>query len=362
MTEPREPQSENFTEEDNKAKEHYAGEQTHYDRKREKAEAKEAARQARYEYRMERRGSDGVGVGLTFIFIGVVWLMAKLGYIHFSIIGAAFDLWPLIFVVIGVNILFRKVPYIGVVTWLGFLTAIIAYGFYFHPTHSWVSDQIFGETNKIQIEKGSTVSDSISLKDNPNVKEGNLSLNFATGNLTMGASEDTLIDYVVPKDLVNIKSNINGSSANLSFSEDENMGLHRVTRGNIDYDLYLSNQLLWFLDISMGAGDCRLNFSKVPVREININGGAGDFDLTLSDLQDKSSINLNMAAGDAKIEVPKSMGLKVEVSGIINDNNFEDEGLIRKGDYYESEGYAQAEKTMFISINSMTSDIQIQRR
>lgn len=369
MTEPHEPQNEKTTEDNHEqtyreepsAKESSTKEsQSRYDRRREKYEEREAARQARYEYRMERRGSDGIGVGLTFIFIGLVWMMAKLGYINFSILGAAFDLWPLIFVVIGVNILFRRIPYIGVVTWLGFLTAILAYGFYFHPTHSWVSNQIFGD-NDVQVAHMGTLSNNISFKDNPSVKEGNLALNFATGNLTMGDSKDQLIDYVVPKDIVNIKTNINGSSANFAFNENENMGLNRVTRGSVDYNIYLSKEILWFMDIAMGAGDCALNFSEVPVRELSINGGAGDFDIKLSNLQDRATVNLNMAAGDAKVEVPKEVGLRVEVSGIISDNNFESQGLIKKGNYYETEGYSTASKTIAVNINSMTSDIRIER-
>lgn len=330
-------------------------------------EAKSAYREARYDYRRERRG-DGLGVGLTFIFIGIVWMLLKLGYINFSIIGAVIDLWPLIFVVIGVNILFRRVAYIGLLTWVGFLTAIVAYGIYFQPQDVFFNDngiqnELFGnQTNGTTVTSLNTLSDSIPLEGNEKIKEGNLSLNFGTGNVTMGVSKNNLVDYVIPENVMNTEFNLEGNTADINFSEKNNLNLSRMVRNQLNYDVFLSDKIQWYMNINMGAADCKLNLSEVPVRELEINGGAGDFDLALSDLTDKTNVSLNMAAGDAKLEVPKSVGLRISTNGIVSDNNFTAEGLTKVDGDYVTPGIETAQKVIEIEVNSAASGIKLTRK
>lgn len=327
-------------------------------------EAKQAYREARYEYRRDRRG-DGIGVGITFIFIGIVWMLAKLGYINFSIIGAVIDLWPLIFVVIGVNILFRRVAYIGLLTWVGFLTAIIAYGIYFQPqdvifNESGMQNELFG--NRTTVTDINTLSDSIQMEGNEHIKEGNLSLNFGTGNVSMGVSKNNLIDYVIPDNVMNTDFSLEGNTADLTFSEKNNLNLSRMVKNRLSYDMYLSDQIQWYMNINMGAADCNLNLSEVPVRELEINGGAGDFDLMLSDLTTKTNVSLNMAAGDTNLTVPKSVGLRISTNGIVNDNNFASEGLSKVDGEYVTPGIESAQKVIEIEINSAASGIKLTRK
>lgn len=323
---------------------------------------RQARREAKWEYRNTNRGSDGIGVGVTFIFIGVIWMMAKLGYINFSILGAVIDLWPLVFVVIGINIIFRRVAYIGLLTWVGFLTAIVAYGMYFQPQDRWFDSSDFDMNTNVSIGNAKTISDSIPREGNESVKEGNLELNLSAADLNMGVSEDQLIDYVIPDQIVDTQFDVNSNTAKFKFSEKNNLNLERLARKNMSYDLYLSKDLLWYIDVNMGAADCNLNLSKVPVRDLEINGGAGDFDLELSDLQEKAEVSLNMAAGDANLVVPENVGVKVSVNGVVSDHNFSDQGLVKVGDDYETPNYDSAERTIYIEINSAASDITLERR
>lgn len=354
-----------MSENNNRPEEH---EDIKVEAERTQKETRGAAREARYEYRRERRG-DGLGVGLTFIFIGVIWMLVKLGYINFSIIGALVDLWPLIFVVIGVNILFRRVAYIGLLTWMGFLTAIVAYGFYFQPQDVFFNDngiqnELFGNqtTNSNTVTSINTLSDSIPFEGNEQIKEGNMSLNFGTGNVTMGVSKNNLVDYVIPENIMNTKFDLDGNTADLDFSEKNNLNLSRIVRNQLNYDIFLSDKIQWHMNINMGAADCKLNLSEVPVRELEINGGAGDFDLTLSDLTDKCDIKLNMAAGDANLIVPKNVGLKISTNGLVSDNNFEAEGLSKVDGEYVTPGVETAQKVIEIEINSAASGINLTRK
>lgn len=316
------------------------------------------------DYRKEYRGSEGIGVGVTFIFIGVVWMMSKLGYLNFSIIGAVVDLWPLVFIVIGVNMIFRKVPYIGLITWVGFLSAIVGYGIYFAPQDNWID---FGSTNIItsttEESSNSTITPSsgnFSLVGNEGIKEGELKLDLSAGNLIMGSTTSNLMDYVIPSEIVTVESNINGSLAQFEFQEKSSIKRFRNQQRN--YDFYLNPMVLWNLEVNAGALDCDMNFSNVPVRDLEINGGAGDFDLEMGNLQDKSEISINMAAGDVNLTVPKNVGLRIEANDLISDHNFGEEGLVKINGYYQTTDYDTNTKVIYVELNSAITDVTLTRK
>ncbi len=351
--------------EQNSSQDNQSFEKKHEDSKEARREYRDQRRAERREYRYERSVSDGIGVGVTFIFIGLVWMMAKMGYINFSIIGAIADLWPLVFVVIGVNIIFRRVRYVGLITWIGFLSVIVAYGVYFAPQAEWFNVHIgnnWDNEYSSSVNGLPAISDSVPFVGNEQVKEGNLELNLAAGNLNMGASDDNLIDYVLPKDFVSLNQKIEGNTANFEFNENKNAHLGKMTGKGVNYDFYLNKNILWFIGVNIGATDSEMNFSKVPVRKLEINGGAGDFKLELGDLQDKSDVSINMAAGDIKITVPKNAGVKIVNNGLFSDNNFKNSGLEKVDGSYQTPDYNQAEKVIYIEINSAASDLTLIRK
>ncbi len=320
------------------------------------------------EYRREHRGSEGIGVGVTFIFIGVVWMMSKLGYLNFSIIGAVVDLWPLIFIVIGVNMIFRRVPYIGLITWVGFLSAIVGYGIYFAPQENWIdfgSHNIITNTaeesrNKATDSNVVPTSGFIPLEGNETMKEGKLTLDLSAGNLIMGSTESNLLDYVIPFKLVTVQSNINGNQGQFEFQEKS--GIKGLKNQDRNYDFYLNPKVLWDLEVNAGALDSNMNFSKVPVRKLSINGGAGEFQLELGDLQEKSELSINMAAGEVNLTVPKNVGVRIKSNGLIGDHNFSEEGLSKINDYYQTSDYDTNSKVINVELNSAVTDVTLTRK
>ena len=50
--------------------------------------------------------------GIVLIILGILFLLTNLGYISFDVLFGIFDLWPLLFVIAGINILFNKKMYL----------------------------------------------------------------------------------------------------------------------------------------------------------------------------------------------------------------------------------------------------------
>lgn len=358
---PQTPQPEKPEQEQPQKEQQMNENQTKEERRENRKEAKYQRRAERHEYRYSHRTSDGLGVGVTFIFVGVVWMMAKLGYLNFSIIGALVDLWPLVFVVIGVNLVFRKVPYIGLITWVTFLSAIVGYGIYFAPQDNWISwhgDNSFTINNTSPAQ----VSGNVPILGNEAVKNGQLELNLSAGNLMMGASESNLIDYDIPQNYVNTEVKVAGDNAKITFTEKRKANIGSFKGNGSDYDFYLNKAILWDISVNVGAADSEMDFTNVPIKDLEINGGAGDFQLTLGELQDKSNVSVNMAAGAVDLTVPETVGLKIVTNGLISDQNFEEEGLTKMDGSFQTSNYDTAAKVIYIEINSAVSDLTLNRK
>ena len=59
--------------------------------------------------------------GLILVFIGIFWLLTNFGIITWSLFGVMFRLWPLILIVIGINVIFRDRVWVSYITWGLFL-------------------------------------------------------------------------------------------------------------------------------------------------------------------------------------------------------------------------------------------------
>lgn len=70
--------------------------------------------------------------GIILIGIGLLFLLKNLGIIHWSIFSVLFQLWPLILVVAGINIIFKNNAIITIITWGLFFMGIFFYGSLFH--------------------------------------------------------------------------------------------------------------------------------------------------------------------------------------------------------------------------------------
>ncbi|KPU42288.1 hypothetical protein OXPF_40730 [Oxobacter pfennigii] len=73
---------------------------------------------------------ESIGAGIFLVSLGLLFLLINFGVLDWSIFEAFFDLWPGILIVIGLNIIFNNNRIIKIITWLIFLAAVIAYGYY----------------------------------------------------------------------------------------------------------------------------------------------------------------------------------------------------------------------------------------
>lgn len=317
--------------------------------------------------RHHKQIADGIGVGITFIFIGVVWLLSRFGYLNVSLVRAIIDLWPLVFIVIGINIIFRKMPYIGNITWVLFLGALLWYGSYVGTNGR--NYDLFGMTwpwgNGMQIERNADnwsftgmSSGSYNSNDLLGAKSAELNLSLPAGSLNIGNTDQDALSYVVPNRLYVIDSNTISDVVRYNFKTEPGLRFNNLN-GTLNHDFYLSTDIPWNIQINAGAMESNFEMSKIPVETVNINMGAGEIDLKMGDLVKQAYVEVKCGAASVNLTVPDGVGVSVDYKGIVSDNTLADHGFSKENGIYYSNGYDNADKKIDLVIKSAVAQIDV---
>ncbi|MBB6217098.1 putative membrane protein [Anaerosolibacter carboniphilus] len=101
--------------------------------------------------------NKNIGAGVILILLGIFWMMENLGFITWSLWDGINDLWPLVFVVVGLNLIFKKNTFLPMVTWILFFLVLIGYGFFQGQRIGQLENQN-GQNVRIANEPGTKVS------------------------------------------------------------------------------------------------------------------------------------------------------------------------------------------------------------
>lgn len=328
------------------------------------AEIKE--REKAVKRRKHKQIADGIGIGLTFIAIGVVWLLVKFDYVNVAIFRAVFDLWPLLFVVVGINIIFRRFPYISVITWVLFIAAILLYG-----SMVGTSDRdldLFGMTLPwSMVERGNrnaeawisgVTSGSFDAGDLNGVEKATVEIALPAGSFKVGLSDQSALSYVVPGKLYQVGSRRDADEITYSFKPEEGLRFNEIPE-RLDYDLYLNPKVKWDLRIDAGAMESDMILDKLPVENLIINMGAGELDLRMGDLLNRARVEINCGATSIRLEVPEGVGVSVDYKGIAGEQSLTRNGFEKREGTYYSEGYDQSAQQIELVIKSAVAEIDV---
>jgi hypothetical protein len=244
---------------------------------------------------------------------GVILLLSNLGIVEVEPLDLIniVQLWPLLLVAIGVNMLFGKqVSWLGSVLSLGLGLCVIAF-FLFAPTF------IQPITSADFITE--TFSDPLA-----DAESARVSLDFDRGALEVFPLVDSsnLIEVEVShNEELNFRSSGN-SRRNVSLELDTNPTIGFITfleEHQISGVVGLNPSLPIELSVDVGGGNADLNLEGMQITDLHVNSGSGSIDLVYPDGQ----LPADLGAGSGSINVQTSasseLDLKAEVgSGRIN--------------------------------------------
>jgi hypothetical protein len=147
-----------------------------------------------------------------------------------------------------------------------------------------------------------------------------------------------------------------------------------------EWDLRLNEDVPMDISINLGAGRTTLDLGSLALSELDINAGAGDIELDLSDSQSLNRLDFNMGAGELTLDLtgdwqddldaaikggvgeinlklPSGVGVRIVVDTGIGGVDIS--GLTKDGDTYTNDAYGDSEVTLRIDIDGGIGQINL---
>ena len=237
------------------------------------------------------------------ILIGIVALLVNSGVISTDRLNLLFDLWPVILIVIGLELLARR----AIPGQNGDVAAVLI----------------------VLLAAGGAVA-YVALAPNPTTS-GKLDSHAALGNLDRAALEidagaatitvtgtssleGDLYHATITYSGSRPEIDLNRSDGTLTISQGNNgFGLFQTRRFTLD--LQINSSIPWTITSNGGASTETFQLASVPLKSMDLNTGASREDITLGSPSGVVPITINGGALTVNLHRPAGTGASVNVSG-----------------------------------------------
>lgn len=275
-----------------------------------------------------------VTLGVIIIFIGVIWLLNNLNIFPFSFgafLLALRSLWPLLLIGIGFSIVFRANVMVRFIIWIIILLAIFLYGLF---------GMDYGPREyNYDLPGNYTENHNYNLSMREDTEEGRLNLSLGAGEFRIASNNE---------ELVKLRSNIPDLQYEHKFQDNDRKVFFDVTKEEYVFNLKSDNMhcfldlhkdVLWEMNLKFGAAKTDLDFSELKISKLDLEAGAADLKLTLSDRSEYGEIDINTGASNLDIYVPKEAGLRIKMESALSNDNIDKLNLVSKDGYLQSQDY-----------------------
>lgn len=289
-------------------------------------------------------------VGATFMIgVGVIFLLANLGYLNVSVWQMIFTLWPILLIAIGFDILFGHRSIWASLVGMVLILVILVF-----------SLQLFGETSGGGYAvTGEQISQSLN-----GATKANVLIEPGAGDLRVGSQRqaDILIKGTVPAEGVNsIKSSYTVSNGTGNYTLRGMEGTVFLPSTNLNkwtWSLNLTDQVPLDLVLGIGAGNIDADLRELDLDSLQVKMGVGNSTVVLPQVGNLDA-QVEGAIGQLNIQVPEGMEVLVRTDTALSGVSVP-EGYVRTGDVYKSPGYDQAEERTNLSLNLAIGNVVIQ--
>ncbi|MGI5921164.1 MAG: LiaI-LiaF-like domain-containing protein [Syntrophomonadaceae bacterium] len=283
--------------------------------------------------------------GLLLILAGVVLFLINCGYGSWTVLYELSKWWPLILIVIGLSMFGGgKIPY-----WLACLLIILSVGAVGFFTIQAGNGSYRGSTESAL---------SLTRQQYPFVNRCHLDIDYLGGSLSVKpGGNDLLKADFGQKPIVNHLTR-GRDTLRVNLSQPDYSWLPRFNASN-RWQLWLSPELAWILDIEAAALNGHIDLSGIPLTQLDLNMGAGDMDLILGYNGTRSNVKIEAGAGDLNLHFPQETGVSITWDGALTSNNLDKLGWYKTGNRYTSPNYQQATAKIDCEIELSAGDLDV---
>ena len=311
------------------------------------------------EKRKHRRRYQSLFWPMLLVGVGTAWFLFNIGIFTGANIAVALQLWPLLLIVIGIDIIFgRKSPSRGATIGLAFVGLMLAI-MYIGPSMGLGASAERTLTNiEVHRDGAETLSLTVeagmeSVTINPLIDSNNL----IEADLWHFGELDTDIFGDDDKKIVQIRQKEFSFNFGLDFANEENSG----------WAIHVNPIAPLALDFEGGVGHIEMNLEAFNLSDLKLDMGVGSLDIALPPPQQSYDVDINGGIGEAKVDIPDDAEVKIIVSTGIGNTDFpshliqvegEDEFMGSDG-VWQTEGFEQAENRITINFDGGVGSLDI---
>lgn len=272
-------------------------------------------------------------IALIFIGLGVLFLVANLGYLDWDFVAAVWRLWPLALILLGVYLLFgharggTAAAVILAVLVVGIALAVVAWQTGWADSGRDLADGEIEGPRTRGIEEASLTLDlgaldlDIRSEDIPRVVEGSYRL----------------------RDSADIQEDSRGGYE-LDISSGEGQGfdfdLLPFGRDRGQYvELTLAEGIAWSLDVNLGAASADIDLGQTVLRALNVDAGASSLSIIVGEVVDDgdAEVTIDGGAGSFNLRLPRDLDITLETDNALSSTDVP-EDFQDTGDVFVYEG------------------------
>lgn len=285
--------------------------------------------------------------GLLLVLIGEIFFLINLGYGSWGNIYEISKYWPLLLILIGLAMFWRgSLP--RVLAYLVIILSVLAVGLYMIMEQQPDAQEITVKTPL-----------NISQQQYPEVIQGNLDIDYGGGKLLISPGTQDLLLADFGNRQIKQQIEANGQVLDINLSQNQ-FNWNPATDKLNHWQLKISPDLVWSLDIDAGAIDGNIDLTGIPLRELNCNLGAGNILFTLGSNGVNSKMDIESGASNIKLKIVNDTGIRIKMNGALNSSNLEKLGWANTDGYYISPNYQQAASKIDCEIDLSLGNLEVE--
>ncbi|MHB1133557.1 MAG: LiaI-LiaF-like domain-containing protein [Chloroflexota bacterium] len=295
---------------------------------------------------------------------GLLFLAQNMGLVGGNVWWGLWQLWPLLLVAVGIDLIFNRSLWGGLIGALLVLAvgAALVLGLRFTAEAPYYNLRVFDRS-----ASASVVTERIVEELGP-TRQATVTLNHGFGSLQLGATaanSGLLVDAALPRPehgQVVRSVDRQGERATVTFRDRWNGSTPAVLDGDeYNWNVQLSPLVATDLRVDSGASSVNLDLRDLNVRSATLNTGAGSTTV-FAPRAGQSSLNIKAGAAAIDVTVPEGTAARVTVKNGIGSTSVDQRRFPTVGssnNTYQSPNYATAANRVDITIESGVSSVTV---
>jgi len=298
----------------------------------------------------QRQGRVPVLGPVILIGIGVLALLQNFGYLPSNFWQTVWRLWPLIFILIGVEILINQIRMPWLVSFVLALAVIgltiggLVYLAWQSPAETPAASE---EAERIE-------------QDLQGATSARVSLDFGAGTMKIGATSGSRLlegDFLPG---ARVSYSMSGATGWLTLNVWENNTRFFVSprRGN-EWNLLLSNAIPLDLRVSAGASTNDLDLSDLKLTALRVEAGLSTSTIRLPRQGSYYAAHISGGLATTTVYVPEGVAARIRIEGGLSSTNVDESRFPRSGDTWVSSNYDTAANKVDLHITGGLASVTV---